>query len=265
MTATRSKAVAKEETKALVSMQDMEADAGGGFEQASARDYAIPFIQILQKGSPPIDPDHPKHKEIPGAKIGSLFNTVTEEVVDGDKGLLVIPCHFKPSFIEWADRDAGGGFVAEHSVAEGEKLKATTSVDDKGRDVLPSGNYLVDTATHYVLVVRENGTYYPAAISMASTQRKKSKKWISNMQDQKVQRPDNTMFTAPMWAHTWLLKSIGESNAKGTWRGWDISKHGDVSPELYAAGRDFRKAVVSGLVRTQEPMTDEEAPASKGF
>ena len=244
---------------AMMSVADMEVDAGGGFEDASKDAYAIPFIQILQKGSPAIDPDHPKHKEIPGAKIGGMINTVTEEVVDGDKGLLVLPCHFVQTFVEWADRDAGGGFVASYDVATGQQLLATTKRDEKGRDVLPNGNYLVDSRGHYVLVLNANGTASPALISMVSTQTKKSKKWMSAMQDAKEKRGDGSTFTPPMWARAYRVKTVGESNAKGTWRGWDITREGVCpSAELYAQAKAFRDAVRAGKVKAREPGADDD-------
>ena len=247
---------------AMMSVADMEADAGGGFEEAGKDSYAIPFIQLLQKGSPPIDPDHPKHKEIPGAKVGSLYNTVTEEVVDGDKGLLVLPCHFNQCYIEWADRDAGGGFVAQHDVPTGVNMLTTCKRDDKNRDVLPNGNYLVDTRNHYVLVLDDNGNAHPAVISMASTQTKKSKKWMMAMQAVKVKRADGSMFTPAMWAKAYRVKSIAESNAKGTWRGWDIARESDCpSVELYAQAKAFRDAVRAGKIKTVDPTAGREPGA----
>ena len=251
-------AVQVKNTAMALSAEDMAADAGGGFEEAGKDSYAIPFIQLLQKGSPPIDPDHPKHKEIPGAKVGSLFNTVTEEVVDGDKGMLVLPCHFQQSYIEWADKDAGGGFIAQHDVPTGVNLMATTHKDEKGRDVLPNGNTLVDTRSHYVLVLNDDGSAKPAVISMASTQVKKSKKWMSAMQDVKVKRADGEVFTPPMWAKAYRVKSIAESNAKGTWRGWDIARESDCpSASLYQQAKAFRDAVRAGKVKTVDPMARE--------
>lgn len=251
-------AVGVKSTAMALSVEDMAADAGGGFEDASKDSYAIPFIQILQKGSPPIDPDHPKHKEIPGAKIGSLFNTVTEAVVDGDKGLLVLPCHFQQSYIEWGDKDAGGGFVAQHDVLTGVNMMATTHKNEKNADVLPNGNVLVDTRSHYVLVLNEDGTANPAVISMTSTQLKKSRKWMSAMQDVKVKRPDGEVFTPPMWAKAYRIKTIAESNAKGTWRGWDVTRESDCpSSNLYQQAKAFRDAVRGGKVKTVDPAVRE--------
>lgn len=258
-------AVQEEKTTALATI-NMEEDAGGGFEDAGKEAYAIPFLQILQKGSPPIDPDHPKHKEIAGAKIGGIINTVTEEVIDGDVGVVVLPVHFRQSYVEWADRDSGGGFIAEHSVADGSALLRTCTRDtETNREMLPNGHYLVDTRTHYVLVLRADGTTYPAVLSMSSTQMKKSRKWMSAMQDVKVRRADGSQFTPAMWAKTYRVKTIGESNAKGTWRGWDITREGDCpSADLYQAAKAFRDAVRAGAVKTQEPQrepgSDDDIP-----
>ena len=249
---------------ALMNVAEMEGDAGGGFEDASKDSYAIPFLQILQKGSPAIDVDHPKHKEIPGAKQGGIINTVTEEVIDGEKGLLVLPCHFTQTFVEWADRGAGGGFVASHNVADGPRLLATCKRDEKNRDVLPNGNYLVDTRSHYVLVIKEDGTASPALVSFSSTQTKKSKKWMSAMQDVKVKRADGTAFTPPMWANCYRLKTVSESNAKGTWRGWDITREGQCpGVSLYNQAKQFRDAVRAGAVKAAEPRepgSDDDIP-----
>lgn len=249
-----------------MAVADMEGDAGGGFEEATKASYAIPFIQILQKGSPSIDPDHPKHKEIPGAKIGAFLNTVTEEIVDGEKGLVVLPCHFQQYYIEWADQDKGGGFIAQHDVPTGVNMLATTVRDDKGHDLLPNGNYLVDTRNHYVLVIREDEIAYPAVISMSSTQTKKSKKWMSAMQDAKEKRGDGSLFTPPMWARSYRVKTIGESNSKGTWRGWDITlvkgaddKAVTTPANLYMQAKAFRDAVRGGKIRTVDPAAEGTA------
>lgn len=250
--AKQERAVAAVEVKstAMMSAADMAADAGGGFEDAGKDSYAIPFIQILQKGSPQIDTDHPKHKLVPGAKIGSLYNSVTEAVIDGEKGLLVLPCHFQQSYIEWADRT----FAGSHDVPTGVNMLATCTRDEKKRFVLPNGNFLVDTRSHYVLVIDDDGSAHPVVISMASTQIKKSKKWMSAMQDVKIKRADGEIFTAPMWAKTYRLTTLAESNDAGTWRGWSIAREGDCpSANLYQQARAFRDAVRAGKVRTVDP------------
>lgn len=245
---------------AMMSIADMAADAGGGFEDADKDSYAIPALSIIQKGSPQVDKDHANYKPVPGADVGHLINTVTEEIINGEKGLLVIPCHYLHNFTAWKPRNEGGGIAGTYDVAEGTELLKKCTRDEKNRDVLPDGNHLVDTRTHYVLALRDDGSVFPALIRMSSTQIKKSKKWMSNMQDVKIKREDGTVFTAPMWAKTYRLTTVAESNAEGTWRGWVIVREGDCpSAELYAQAKAFRDAVRSGKVKEREPGEDDVA------
>lgn len=257
-------AVAEKKQTAMMSVADMEADAGGGFEDADKDSYAIPALAIIQKGSPQVDKDHANYKPVPGAEVGHLINSVTEEVFDGEKGLLVLPCHYEHSFTTWKLRNEGGGIVATYNVADGAHLLKRCVRDEKNRDILPDGNQLVDTRTHYVLVLREDGTSFPAVIRMSSTQIKKSKKWMSNMDDVKVKRADGSSFTPPMWAKTYRLMTVAESNAEGTWRGWSITREGDCpSSELYVQAKALRDAVRAGKVNVQEarePGSDDEIP-----
>lgn len=253
--------VVEAKTTAMMAAADMEADAGGGFEEADKDSFAIPALAIIQKGSPQVDKDHANYRPVEGAEVGHLINSVTDEVIDGEKGVLVLPCHFQHSFVEWRPRNEGGGIAASYTAAEGTELLKTATRDDKNRDVLPNGNHLVDTRTHYVLVLRDDDTAYPAVLRMSSTQIKKSKKWMSAMQEIKAQRADGSRFTPPMWAKSYRLTTVAESNAEGTWRGWDIRREGDCpSAELYAAAKSFRDAVRAGGVK----IVDGEDATGKG-
>src|SRR4051812_47524770 len=57
-----------------------EADANAGLEGAKATDFAIPFIVVLQKGSPQVDEQ--SGQAIEGARQGMLYNTVTGRLYD---------------------------------------------------------------------------------------------------------------------------------------------------------------------------------------
>ena len=51
-------------------------------------------------------------KFIDGAKPGMIYNTVTNDLFDGKKGIKVIPCYFKKDYPEWSDRGDGPGAVS---------------------------------------------------------------------------------------------------------------------------------------------------------
>ena len=234
-------------------------DAGAGFEDAGQSAYAIPFLQILQSGSPQCKKSDGAY--IKGAEEGMLFNTVTQELYDGDEGVVVIPAHFMQRFVEWKARESGGGFVREYLPSEAPT--GSTTKDDKNRDLLPNGNTLVDTRNHYVLIKKPDGSLTPALIAMSSTQLRKSKQWMSVMQGIKVKGPEGFQ-TAPMMSRQYKLTTVPESNDKGSWFGFKVEMAGMVSdPAEYAEARAFRDAVRSGAAK---PATvTEDASTSQAF
>lgn len=246
------KEVAKKDSTAISTAISYENEGGAGFENADQAAYAIPFIAILQSGSPQCKKSEGAY--IAGAEEGDLYDTVSEKIVKGEDGLEIVPCHYKRSFIEWAPRDSGGGFIAEHSADDGIDLLKQTHRNDKGQDVLPNGNYLVDTRSHYVLTNIGDDIYEPAVITMSSTQIKKSRRWMTMMQNLKLRRADGSSFTPPMYSHKYTMTTVPESNDKGSWFGWKVTK-GDLitDPSLHQQAKDFRAAILSGEAKEQPP------------
>jgi hypothetical protein len=243
------KAVAKKEKAELMIMDDIEQDAGLGFEEADNEAYSIPFLRVLQKGSPQVDPDDGAYME--GAKPGALFNTATNELYDGENGVLVIPVMYTRRYLEWTPKESGGGLAGQHT-ADDPIVKETTR-DEKFRDVLPNGNYLVDTRNHYVLIVNEDGSFEPAVVTMSSTQLKKSRRWMTMMNNLKMTRSDGTMFTPPMFSHQYKLSTVPESNDKGTWRGWKVETVSPVqNKDQYLAAKAFREQIAAGEAVAQK-------------
>lgn len=251
--------VAKKEASELALHQQYLDDAGGGFEEADSSAYAIPFLQVLQSGSPQCKKSDGAY--IKGAEEGKFYNTVTQDVSDGEEGIIVIPCHYTQRFVEWQPRESGGGFVREWLPGEA----PSTTKDDKGRDALPNGNVLVDTRNHYVQILSPDGTLTPAIIAFTSTQVKKSKQWMSKMQGIKVKGPAGFV-PAPMFSRSYKLTTVPESNDKGSWFGFKIESNGIVEDAaVYAECRAFREAVRTGAAKAQQPQNSEgvsDAPES---
>lgn len=243
---------------AIAAMQQQFADdANAGFEEAGANAYAIPFLQVLQSGSPQCKKSDGAY--IKGAEEGMFYNTVTQEVFSGEDGLIVIPCHYTQRFIEWKTRESGGGFVGEHLPTD--PCVGTTKKDDKGRDLLPNGNTLVDTRNHYVLIVGQDGSLSPALLAMSSTQSKVSRQWMSKMQGIKIKNSAGQFVTAPMSSRKYKLTTVAKSNDKGSWFVPNVELAGIVEDAAeYQAAADFRNAVRSGeaqVKRNDEPSEDE--------
>ena len=68
-------------------------DDAKGFDNMTQDDLALPFVRILGQLSPQVTAGDAKYME--DAKPGMIFNTVTNELFDGKKGIKVIPCYYK--------------------------------------------------------------------------------------------------------------------------------------------------------------------------
>ncbi len=75
--------VAQDNT-AVASYAGYESMESSGFENQDNRDYALPFLTILQGLSPQLE-------ENKALRQGLLFNSVTGEAFDGDEGVRFIP------------------------------------------------------------------------------------------------------------------------------------------------------------------------------
>lgn len=189
-------------------MDQMEEAAGQGFENTSMDDYAVPFLNILQKGSPQVDEDDDAY--VKGAKPGMFINSVTNELFG--KSIDVIPVGYIRQFVEWLPNR--GGFVKAHDDFTIINQTEQKETDNGGRiDVLPNGNIVQDTRLHYVLIV-DNLQAGPIILSLTSTGIKHSRKWMTSMGN--LLLPESTL-QAPMHSSTYTLSLLRNENDKGVW------------------------------------------------
>ena len=232
-----------------------EADANQGAQNISQEDLALPFLKILGQLSPEVNKRDGKYVE--GAEPGKIINTVTNELYDS---INVVPCHYKRQYIEWQDRgQSTGAPVAIHD-ADSDIISQTTR-DKSYKDRLPNGNYLDNTANHFVLQLGD--TPQSALISMKSTQLKVSRKWNSMMMGLKMQGK-NGLFTPPTYSHIYKLKTVQMSNDKGTWFGWDVEKVGPVIDKaIYDMAKNFAISVGKGEIEakhsSEEPLNKDSS------
>ena len=229
---------------------DMEADAQQQNLNISQEDQALPFLKILGQLSPEVNKRDGKYVE--GAEPGKIFNTVTSKLYDS---IDVIPCYYKRQYIEWQDRGVtgGGAPVATHD-ADSDIISQTTRGKDY-KDRLPNGNYLDNTANHFVIYL--NDVPQQALISMKSTQLKVSRKWNSMMLGIKMQGK-NGLFTPPTYSHIYRLSTVQMSNDKGTWFGWDVSKVGPVTDKgIYDMSKSFAESVGKGEITTKTEVQEQ--------
>lgn len=239
---------------------DFAADANVGNEEVTAADIALPYLSILQKNSPQVDPDGPGYVE--GAKVGDIFNNLTMRLFDGKTGITIVPCYYVRKFIEWVPRELGGGFVKAYDISDPAVLAAVKADrrNDKGKLLALGGvNLLTETAQHYALHVIDAAWGW-AVISMASTQHKASRTLNSLISGIKINVGGKSV-TPARFSHIYQLTTKLESKDKYTWYGWQptLVKRVD-DPALYSAGKAYFNAVSAGMVSAGAPPT-EEPPA----
>jgi len=243
---TNSKAVAKVKDAGLPAfLKDAKYQGfeDAGLEQADADSFAIPFLRILQSNSPQVKRTDGKYIE--GAREGMLINTVTQELFDTENSdTFLVPVYYRRAFMEWK-ADERGGYVAEHPVSEGAAMMRETTRDDKNRDILPNGNQLSDTRYHYVIVVRGDGSFEPAIITMERTQTKKSKRLNSDIDLKKKAKG-----IPYQQAFMYKVGVQAETKDENSWWGWNINYSGLVEDqELFDAAVDFHDKIRAGEVK----------------
>lgn len=235
------------------------AHAGGGMEEATADSYAIPFLTILQKGSPQVD--EASGKALKGAKAGMIFETVSKAMFEGSKGVELVQAHYKRVWLRWGARDAGGGFKGEVAPEELARMRSNNQIievkgrsyiADKSGDIDPDeSDRVVDTRVHYMLLLDPKGKLPPkrCVLSLSSTQVRKSKDLMSMFDGLRLTE-DDVSYTPATYQSIIRMTTVPEKNDQGTWYGasFEIVKQFD-DPEdpVFLTAQHFKEAVKSGI------------------
>ena len=232
-----------------------EADADKGTQNISQEDLALPFLKVLGQLSPEVNKTHGKYVE--GAEPGKIINTVTNELYSN---INVVPVFYKRKYIEWQDRGTSTGAPVAIHESDSDIISQTTRGKDY-KDRLPNGNYLENTAEHFVILLGDSPQ--TALISMKATQLKVSRKWNSMMMGIKMPGK-NGLFTPPTYSHIYSLKPVQMSNDKGTWFGWDVAKVGPVTDKgIYDIAKTFAERVGKGEIEAKHG--NEEADSKQPY
>lgn len=247
-------------------------DANAGMEGTTAESFAIPFLMILQKGSPQVD--EASGVALPGAKAGMLFENIAQKMVDGKDGLEFVQCAYRRVYLRWNETKGFQGEYTPEDVAimrqkgEVKEHKNKLFVVDKDGDFdVDESDYFVDTRNHYVIILDpKTGSWSNALISMGSTQIKKSRALMTALSSIKLNGP-NGLFTPPTFANVIKSTTVPESNDKGNWFGWRFEIKGQLTAAqkpIYLAARKFHESVVKGEVEhryEQEGVAGDESEA----
>ena len=236
------KQVAVKKEAGLPSDALFEADAKLGFENIDQESLALPILKLLQNGSGEAQKRNANYVE--GAEPGMFFNTVTRKLYNGDKGIQVIPCHYRLEYQEWADFGTGSGRPENIYPASSDILSKTTK-DANGKDRLPNGHYIQKTSQHFVIITDDKSAE-TALISMYSSQSKVSRKWNSMMMSITKNGKDGP-YTPPPFSHYYKISSVENTGKGNQWYGYNIVKVGEVTDaNVYKRAKTFYESCRRG-------------------
>lgn len=235
---------------------------GQGFD---VEDVALPWLKVLQDMNDEVKKKHPK--QVAGAEPGFFFNTVTQQLWDGDEGIILLPVAYRRSFTEWVTRKNGGGFVADHG-SDPSIMRQTTRNEDN-QDILPNGHQIVRSMMYYVFVVdEETGDVQPAIFSLKGTQLKKGRNWNARMTQLMIPDGNGNKFNPPKYYMSYKVTTLLEQNDQGTWYGVEIAPYKSVfefpdGATLLRKAMEFEAMVKQGDVKVKYDEDLAEAEVSE--
>lgn len=226
-----------------------EADRGAGFENQTAEDISVPFIEILQSNSPEVQVED-------GPRPGTLINRTTGEIFSGKDGIPFIPAVTTHVVVEWVPRDKGGGIVATHEL-DTELIKQVRATQPLGKYVHPeNGNDLIETFYVWGTFLPPDGSAaHPAVMAFSSTRIKPYKDWMFRARSIVIALSNGRKLTKlPLFSHRYRITTVQAENTKGKWHAPVVRFDGDnaeaarlaPSDALYRASKQLCEDVNAG-------------------
>ncbi len=215
----------------------------------------IPRIKLLQKMSPEVD-----DASLPDAKAGMIFNTASRELVNGDKGIRVVPCEFVRTFVEWAPEGTGNKAPVNVHPASSSIMSQTKNLQQIINIIWTMVIMSKKRQNHIVLILDDNSNNVESRgiLTMKSSQLKKSRQWNYMMMTATMENAGKRI-NPPSYAYVYQLGTQIETSNQNKYFGWTINKEGVVpSTDIFHTGESFALAFREGDV-IAAPEGDEPA------
>lgn len=242
-------AVVEKKSQEVAAFDDflLESDGHEDFDQS---DFTVPFLSIIQALSKPLQRGHEKYLE--GAAQGMILNSATRALYDTEKEpITLVPAFFHHRYVAW--KPDNGGIA--YDLGSDSTLYDSIVPNDKNKRLDENGNELVDTMEYFCLLVDpKTGGFEAVVVPFSGTFSKKAKRWNNLIRSQTELNKAGKLVRPPVYFYAYSLKTVPESNAKGSWFSWDVSIKGRV-PEMengamiFAAARELRASVSSGALK----------------
>ena len=235
----------------------------GHEEHLSQDELEIPFLRVVQKGSPQVDEDKPNYIE--GLKPGQFFNTASD-VIYGDQIKVQVHGYFH-NYTIWKGDKGVGEFQGTMTTEEYRAFEKTVTLDRDGGDMVHTvdGDQMRYTDTHnFIVSLPEHEDDGIMIYPLSSTGCKAAKKWNTLNNGRRVNgRPTKR------YATLWELKTAGFEKNGYSWKQLSqIKPLGWVTPELNEFGKsfeDFAKAIKDQGVKYESEHPGTESAEDSDF
>lgn len=202
----------------------MDESAGVGISR-KMEDNVVPLVYLLQANSKVALKGHERYVE--GAEGGSIWlrnEPAEDSLIDGEEGMVFLPCYFTKCWIEWLpDR---GGFVARHAERPtSASLEDVEGDDGRIRKVwrMPSGNSVNESREFSGFVARD-GRLLPYTIPLSGSGHMVGRNWMTALGNLKTPSGKD----APIWANYWRLRTKLRTVGENSWYQFEITKEGTI-------------------------------------
>jgi len=255
---------APEVVESDLDLEFLKQDSGMGLEDLGSSDISLPFLNLLQPLSEQCNTAASTYVE--GAVAGMVINTVSGELFNARKEpIKFIPCYYDRKYVEWIDRESGGGYVGEHTIDS--DILDFCERDDRGIPRLKNDktHMVVETAYWYGLFFSvENNSWSQCLIVFKSSGLKVSRKWNNSIVTSKI---PNTDIQAPRWLYEYDLYVESQKKGNNTWWAFQPERSQIVNKKLYNMAKDYYTLLKAGVLKRDvksEQMSgikaDEDAP-----
>ena len=234
--------------------------AGVGLNTIEQRHLAVPFMYLLQPGSPQVKKRNEAYIE--GAEAGMFLYTLDGSVFES---VTVIPCYFYDNIVEWYRRDSGkSGLAKIHNTPNMQEAERNRVGSNKETDLVLTYNFVV-------FIVDDEGNFHPALFPCTSTKIRPARAWLAQLTSYRWEDEDGEPFPAPIYARTWQLTSQYFQSGGNDWYNFNAEALDDIADndevlekcnQLYQAfeGGKARPDFSTSGVTVNEGATEEHDP-----
>lgn len=225
----------------------MAEHAGQGFEDTTSDDYAIPYLSIAHGTSGAMKKGGGNY--IAELKLGDIYDPVSGDIFESVR---IVPLIRQRVHVEWDDRAFANRYTLDESPM------SSTTQNEKGHNIMPNGNTLIDTVYLYALIVGDDGVNSPIVISFARTSAKVYKKLMARANKLRIEGPKGK-FQPPLHSHVYTLTTALESSKGGDeFYNWKLDGNPELITDeaLWAEVENVRGQISSGERTAAEPQTD---------